>query len=78
MSWLIDLAGKAEQYLDKIDHNTAVVLQNQKEKPLKDIFKYLAFIHYVCHRRTILNMTLIMICFVKNPCVGKRVHRNRK
>lgn len=46
MSWLIDLAGKAEHYLDKIDQNTAVVLQNQKEKPLKDIFKYfLVFIH---------------------------------
>ncbi|VVC41479.1 Hypothetical protein CINCED_3A011239 [Cinara cedri] len=39
MSWLIDLAGKAEHYLDKIDQNTAVVLQNQKEKPLKDVFK---------------------------------------
>lgn len=49
MSWLIDLAGKAEQYLDKIDQNTAVVLQNQKEKPLKDIFKYLAFIHCDWH-----------------------------
>ncbi|XP_060868964.1 golgin-84 [Metopolophium dirhodum] len=39
MSWLIDLAGKAEHYLDKIDQNTAVVLQHQKEKPLKDVFK---------------------------------------
>jgi len=39
MSWLIDLAGKAEHYLEKIDHNTAVVLQNQKEKPIKDVFK---------------------------------------
>ncbi|KAF0758730.1 golgin-84 [Aphis craccivora] len=39
MSWLIDLAGKAEHYLDKIDQNTAVVLQQQKEKPLKDVFK---------------------------------------
>lgn len=39
MSWLKDLAGKAEQYLEKIDQNTAVVLQNQKEKPLfKDVF----------------------------------------
>jgi hypothetical protein len=40
MSWLIDLAGKAEHYLEKIDQNTAVVLQNQKEKPSKDVFKY--------------------------------------
>ncbi|KAL4121356.1 hypothetical protein QTP88_013885 [Uroleucon formosanum] len=39
MSWFIDLAGKAEHYLDKIDQNTAVVLQHQKEKPLKDVFK---------------------------------------
>ncbi|XP_025405487.1 golgin-84 [Sipha flava] len=39
MSWLIDLAGKAEHYLEKIDQNTAVVLQNQKEKPSKDVFK---------------------------------------
>lgn len=41
MSWLKDLAGKAEHYLEKIDQNTAVVLQNQKEKQLKDVFKYL-------------------------------------
>lgn len=46
MSWLIDLAGKAEHYLDKIDQNTAVVLQNQKEKPLKDVFKYLVLKHF--------------------------------
>lgn len=45
MSWLIDLAGKAEHYLEKIDQNTAVVLQNQKEKPSKDIFKYLFFMN---------------------------------
>lgn len=45
MSWLIDLAGKAEHYLEKIDQNTAVVLQNQKEKPSKDVFKYLVFIN---------------------------------
>lgn len=47
MSWLIDLAGKAEQYLDKIDQNTAVVLQNQKEKPLKDLFKYLYYFNSI-------------------------------
>lgn len=47
MSWLIDLAGKAEHYLDKIDQNTAVVLQNQKEKPLKDVFKYIISIVYI-------------------------------
>lgn len=47
MSWLIDLAGKAEHYLDKIDQNTAVVLQTQKEKPLIDVFKYLVFINLI-------------------------------
>ncbi|XP_050425282.1 golgin-84 [Adelges cooleyi] len=39
MSWLKDLAGRAEQYLDKIDQSTAVVLQTQKEKLEKDIFQ---------------------------------------
>lgn len=39
MSWLKELAGRAEHYLDKIDQNTAVVLQNQKEKIAKEVFK---------------------------------------
>lgn len=57
MSWLIDLAGKAEHYLDKIDQNTAVVLQNQKEKPLKDVFKYLISMLYVVVK------LLLNVCF---------------
>ncbi|XP_050520203.1 golgin-84 [Daktulosphaira vitifoliae] len=39
MSWLKELAGRAEHYLDKIDQNTAVVLQNQKDKLVKEVFK---------------------------------------
>lgn len=79
MSWFLDLAGKAEHYLDKIDQNTAVVLQNQKEKPLKDVFKYLVLNHF-CTDCLVVSIfsSFHSDFFFQNARTGKRNGRSGK